>query len=358
MQGCYLLDGAEFYVAIDNKGPWPNLILLPNGAIAAFIYNHPSHGYGSNSDLEMWVSADGGRLWQYRSTVSTHEEEPDAIRMNHAVGLASNGEIMALVSGYHAGQKRPFLPTQCCRSSDGGKTWRRHLLPALADRVPYGRILALPGDKLVCALYCASKDQQPPLRSVHLYESGDAGVTWQERAHLADNVNETFLMRRKDGVWMASGRTSVQESMDRVLPHGTGERLFLSQDEGQTWDQGRLVSPQGQENANLLELQDGRLLYSFTSRIPGLFGVVLRLSADGGKTWSVTQPLITVPAMDWHKTDCGYPSSVQLADGTVVTAYYFGPMCGSKPIPGAQGLPWHHRYHMGVARWKLSNWPV
>ncbi len=351
MQGCYLLDGAEFYVAIDNKGLWPNLILLPNGEIAAFIYNHPSHGYGSNSDLEMWASKDGGRLWQYRSTVTTHTEEPDAIRMNHAVGLSPNGELMALVSGYHAGQKRPFLPTQCCRSPDNGKTWQRHLLPALGEQVPYGRILALTEGKWVCALYSKTEGPQP-LRSVSLYESSNHGATWQKRSHLTDNASETFLMRRKDGVWMASGRTAVQESMDRILPHGAGERLFLSQDEGRTWDQGRLVSPQGQENAHLLELQDGRILYAFTSRIPGLFGVVLRMSSDGGKTWSVTQPLITIPATDWRKTDCGYPSSVQLADGTIVTAYYFGPKCGNGPIPGAQGLPWHNRYHMGVARWR------
>jgi hypothetical protein len=51
--------------------------------------------------------------------------------------------------------------------------------------------------------------------------------------------------------------------------------------------------------------------------------------------------------------DCGYPSSVQLSDDTVVTAYYFGPKHKSYAIettPG--GLPWHCRYHMGVARWR------
>ena len=107
----------------------------------------------------------------------------------------------------------------------------------------------------------------------------------------------------------------------------------------------------GQENANLLELHDGRLLPSFTSRIPGLFGVVLRISDDGGESWSRPCVLLSMPAGDWHKTDCGYPSSVQLADGTLVTAYYFGPK-----KPGG-GLPWHNRYHMGVARWRPDAWP-
>ena len=109
--------------------------------------------------------------------------------------------------------------------------------------------------------------------------------------------------------------------------------------------------PQGQENAHLLELSDGRLLCSFTSRIPGLFGIVLRMSSNGGDSWSYPVTLLSTPAYDWHKTDAGYPSSVQLDDGAIVTAYYFGPR---KPEWAAHGLPWHQRYHMGAVRWDLS----
>ena len=103
-----------------------------------------------------------------------------------------------------------------------------------------------------------------------------------------------------------------------------------------------------------MELADGRLLCSFTSRIPGLFGVVLRMNSDAGKSWSYPVVLLSAPHRDWHKTDCGYPSSVQLDDGSIVTAYYFGP---KQPKWAAYGLPWHQRYHMGVARWDLSVWP-
>ena len=142
--------------------------------------------------------------------------------------------------------------------------------------------------------------------------------------------------------------------MDRALPHGAGEALVTSSDEGRTWSAPKLLSPQGQENAHLLELTAGRLLCSFTSRIPGLFGVVLRMSSDGGAKWSMPVVLLASAARDWHKTDCGYPSSVQLGDGSIVTAYYFGP---KKPEWAAQGLPWHQRYHMGVARWNLTLWP-
>ena len=153
---------------------------------------------------------------------------------------------------------------------------------------------------------------------------------------------------------LAAVRTPCLDRMDGVLPHGSGEQLFRSEDEGKTWSPGKPLSPQGQENAHLAELADGRILCSFTSRIPGLFGVVMRLSDDRGDTRSAPCVLMSFPARDWHRTDVGYPSVVQLSDGTLVTAYYAGP---KKPEWPEAGVPWHQRYHMGVARWDMACWP-
>ena len=351
VNGCRLLPGAEFYVAVDNKGLWPNLTRLPNGELTAAVYNHPSHGYGSNSDIQLWVSGDGGRSWALRSQVTDHPENPNAIRMNHAVGLNADGQLVALVSGYQEGQKLPFLPVQCCISNDHGATWDRHLLDL--DKVPHGDIFALSDGRLVASMY-ARTSQQPRKYECSVFFSEDGGRSWGNETRVAD-TSETYVVRLRSGVWLAAARTACGDSMDRVLPHGSGEVLFRSEDEGKTWSPGKPISPQGQENAYLLELEDGRLLASFTSRIPGLFGVVLRMSDDEGATWGYPVVLISMPGRDWHKTDCGYPSSVQLDDGAVVTAYYFGP---KKPEWAAHGLPWHQRYHMGVARWDLSCWPA
>ena len=350
VNGCHLMPGAEFYVAIDNKGLWPNLTKFANGELTVAVYNHPSHGYGSNSDVELWVSQDGGRNWTFRSRITDHPENPNAIRMNHAVGLNAEGELVAIVSGYQEGQKLPMLRPQLCISSDGGQSWERRLLDF--DGVPFGDIFLLPDGRLVCSTY-ARTSLKPVRRECSLLFSDDGGRTWSNETHLAD-TSETHVIRCKNGAWLAAGRTSCLDRMDGMLPHGSGELLFRSEDEGKTWSPGKPISPQGQENAHLLELADGRLLCSFTSRIPGLFGVVLRMSRDQGFTWTYPVVLISMPGRDWHKTDCGYPSSVQLDDGTIVTAYYFGP---KKPEWAAHGLPWHQRYHMGVARWDLACWP-
>jgi len=350
LNGCNLLPGAEFYVAIDNKGLWPNLTLLPNGEVAAVVYNHPSHGLGSGSNVELWVSRDGGRMWEFRNTVSDLGDEPTAIRMNHAAGLNARGEMVVLVSGYHEGQKRPLLPVQCCVSSDHGATWTRHLLDNA--RVPFGDILCLPDGRLCCPMY-KMISREPRVSDSSVYFSTDQGRTWDSSAYIGD-ASETHLIRCSNGDWLAAARTGCRDRMDDALPHGSGEALFRSSDEGQTWSEGKPLSPQGQENAHMLELRDGRILCSFTSRIPGLFGVVMRLSEDSGDTWSAPCVLMSVPARDWHKTDIGYPSCVQLADGTIVTAYYAGP---KRQEWAGHGLPWHQRYHMGVARWDMSCWP-
>jgi hypothetical protein len=210
----------------------------------------------------------------------------------------------------------------------------------------------MPDGRVICSMY-ARVSQEPARRKCSVFFSEDGGRTWGNETYLAD-TSETHIIRCRSGVLLAAGRTSCVDSMDRVLPHGSGELLFRSDDDGKTWSKGKPLSPQGQENAHLLELKDGRILCSFTSRIPGLFGVVLRMSGDGGQSWSCPVVLISMPGRDWHKTDCGYPSSVQLDDGTIVTAYYFGP---KQPEWAAYGLPWHQRYHMGVARLDLSCWP-
>ena len=43
------------------------------------------------------------------------------------------------------------------------------------------------------------------------------------------------------------------------------------------------------------------------------------ISKDGGKTWDIENEIILKHAMN---SDLGYPASVQLDDGTILTIYY------------------------------------
>ena len=331
INGCYLLSGAEYYVAVDNKGLWPNLTLLPNGEIVAAVYNQPSHGYG-NGEVELWVSGDGGKLWTLRSTISDHSDHPEIVRMNHAVGLNAKGELIALVSGWSEGREAPTLPIQICISQDNGQSWQRRGFDVAS--FPFGDIVLSPDGTLTCAIHDDFEFTS------HFFVSKDDGQTWGNRRLLAKPGDETALLRCSNGKWLAAMRTWPTEEERQFVPGGgTGKiLLFTSTDDGMTWGHEKQISLQGQAPAHLLQLNDGSILLTYGSRTEGLYGVIIRLSEDDGESWSKPYTLISVPS----KTDCGYPASVELEDGTIVTAYYFG------------AVPWHARYHMGIARWRLE----
>ena len=69
--------------------------------------------------------------------------------------------------------------------------------------------------------------------------------------------------------------------------------------------------------SHLLRLRDNRLVMSYGHRRPP-FGNQARISSDNGKTWG--EPIIL--SGDGKGGDLGYPSTVELADGTLLTVWY------------------------------------
>ena len=117
-------------------------------------------------------------------------------------------------------------------------------------------------------------------------------------------------------------------------------RLFTSDDDGATWSDQGPVTQAKQHPAHLVRLTDGRVLLTYGNRREERPGVEAVLSSDEGRTWSDPIRLVELPMVD-----LGYPSSVQLSDGRVLTAYY------------AQKGPGYEGYHMGVVVWRLPEEP-
>jgi hypothetical protein len=138
-------------VAVENVCAWPNLTSMPDGTIIAVIHNQPAHGL-LEGDVDCYASTDGAK-WEKRSTVTAHE--PNTVRMNHAAGLAKNGDLLVLCSGW-TDLKQPQRPKQAkfrddilrpwvMRSSDAGRTWSKHAdFPAAetgwSEQIPFGDI--------------------------------------------------------------------------------------------------------------------------------------------------------------------------------------------------------------------------
>jgi hypothetical protein len=96
-----------------------------------------------------------------------------------------------------------------------------------------------------------------------------------------------------------------------------GETLQTeSTDGGRSWAAPHPIGVWGLPS-HLLRLRDGRLLMSYGYR-RNPYGVQVRVSADAGSTWS--DPLSI--SSDGASGDLGYPSTVELADGRMLTVWY------------------------------------
>jgi sialidase-1 len=97
----------------------------------------------------------------------------------------------------------------------------------------------------------------------------------------------------------------------------SGETLQTeSSDGGQTWSTPHAIGVWGLPS-HLLRLKDNRLLMTYGHRRPP-FGNQARLSEDGGRTWS--EPLVL--SGDGLGGDLGYPSTVQLGNGSLLSVWY------------------------------------
>lgn len=315
------------YVVVDNVCAWPNLTVLSDGSIAAIIHNQPSHAR-KEGDIDCWVSRDG-TFWEKRAQPAPNE--PGTVRMNVAAGRAGNGDLVVLCSGWKLEQGRlaGILPVWVTRSSDQGRSWQ--LTKAFPDPepgwthfVPFGPILPGTDGRLHTTCY-ARGIKVPTARHVWHFTSADDGRTWQRGSLIGANHNETSIFHVGGKKWLAAARTNPLYRVE----------LFRSDDDGATWTGGEPVTQTRELNAHLLRLQDGRILLTYGKRLEGQSGVLAKFSRDEGRTWSDPVRLMNSLAQD-----CGYPSSVQRADGTIVTAYY------------SESVENHQRYHMGVAVWQ------
>jgi hypothetical protein len=334
----------ERYIAIDNVCAWPNLTKMPDGAIIASIFNQPCHGLWEG-DVECWASEDGGRFWQLRGTPAPHE--PGTNRMNVAAGLAANGDLLVIASGWshrprkgegqagHGAPAHPLMPW-VCRSPDGGRTWTRAetLGPPTGKSlagvqpvriIPFGDVVHLQDGMLGVCIYSW---QSPDEHNCYFYSSADNGHSWAIRGIIQEgNINETAPLVLPNGELLACARTLGDQHLE----------LFRSGDHGKNWQREQAVSEGLQHPAHLLNLADGRILLTYGDRRESHQGIDIRISDDAGHTWSAPVRLIEL-----EPSDLGYPTTVQSEDGILVTAWY------------CSRISAHHRYHMGAAVWKID----
>jgi len=196
------------------------------------------------------------------------------------------------------------------RSTDGGLTWSPRI-PTVVNS-PHGPIRLKDG-----RLLYPGKELWTGNKRIGVAESTDDGLTWRWLAEIptrpGDEVPNGY--HELHGVEADDGRIVVQ-----VRNHNkanAGETLQCeSSDGGRTWSVPAPIGVWGLPS-HLLKLRDGRLLMTYGHR-RAPWGNQARVSADHGRTWSA--PVIL--SGEGAARDLGYPSTVQLQDGTLLSVWY------------------------------------
>lgn len=207
-------------------------------------------------------------------------------------------------------QRAAQLGEWVVRSTDGGTSWSPPVRTLVNS--PHG-----PTELGDGRLLYVGKELWTEKKRIGVSESTDDGLTWRWLAEIparpGDNVTEDY--HELHAVQADNGRIIAH-----IRHHGkTNNKETLqaeSDDGGKTWSEPHSIGVWGFPS-HLLKLRDGSLLMSYGHRRNPI-GNQARISRDHGKTWSA--PLII--SGDAASGDLGYPSTAELADGSLLTVWY------------------------------------
>lgn len=209
-------------------------------------------------------------------------------------------------------------------SNDGGLTWGPTV--KLPVNTPHGPILKKDGSLLYLGKEHYSYGEETP-HVVSAWESRDDGMTWQKLGEVPlpsnsldtnmephslelDCFHEPHAVELDDGTILGVVRAQGKE-----VDFGFTMYQTISTDGGKTWSEMAPMHICGSP-PHLIKHSSGAVILVYGRRAEP-FGERAIISKDGGKTWSDEITLCeTTPC------DLGYPASVELSDGSILTVYY------------------------------------
>jgi hypothetical protein len=203
------------------------------------------------------------------------------------------------------------------RSVDGGKSWEKPV--KTIGSAPHGPIQLQDGRLLYVGLSTHEKTLK-----LGAEESRDDGRSWQYLADIPvaeeDQRDPDWRIRMQDEPHVVELKDGQLVAMIRAEPKDHSQtymRQTESTDGGKTWSVTHQTPLYGYP-PHLMRLKNDWLLVVYGVRREP-FGEHACISKDGGKTWDVEHEITLRTAPNG---DLGYPSSVQLDDGSILTVYY------------------------------------
>ena len=196
-------------------------------------------------------------------------------------------------------------------SSDGGRSWT--IVAKGHDSVHGG--IELANGSLLIASYRETPD------SIEIHSADSPSGPWRSLATLVSPHPDSLSFGEPHMAQLKSGRVIM---MIRANAHPYNDRdprcvlwETYSDDNGKTW-MAPFATPLWGFPPHLAVLSDGRVLCTYGYRRPP-FGERACLS-DDGVTWSLRNEVVLRD--DAPNGDLGYPASIQLERGVILTVYY------------------------------------
>jgi len=360
------------YKEEDKYCSFPHVTYLPTGQLAVVFRKASARSakaareglathHDPDSSIELILSNDEGNSWQahttiYKSTYGVNDPSLTVLKSGVLLLRFVALNIVPTREAYKLGSQKIFshrvehglvstvVGNMVLRSDDFGKSWSEvgvattEALGASCSRDP---IMEMPDGSLLMPVYTGA-----PQRSdiAWVIRSFDEGKTWQEPIMImcdpqgqhsqlqGINYNESSLLHLGGGeiLAMVRGDRSFHTTNDEFMPVGGVGELYSSRsyDGGLSWQAPQKTGIWGQPGS-LLALSDGTILCTYGYRRKP-FGVRCCVSKDRGRTWLIHEEyVLRDDAPTW---DIGYPFSIVLKNGKLLSVYYFVDEVGTRYI--------------------------
>ncbi len=315
---------------------WPSIARTSGGDLVVLFTRTEEH-LGPDGAILLSRSTDNGKTWLrpvvvLDSPIDDRESGITTLRDGRVVGhfwstfhtrksyesLAPNSYGRDLLDRWIAIVGQPEYRNakgnsgaSAAVSSDGGRTWSK--LNRGHDSVHGGIDLAT--GSLLLASYRETPD------SISVYTADSASGYWRNLATIVSPHPESLSFGEPHMLQLKTGRVIM---MIRATAHPYKDRdprcvlwESYSDDNGKTWVAPFATSLWGFP-PHLALIADGRVLCTYGYRRPP-YGQRACLS-DDGVTWSLREEVVLRD--DAPNGDLGYPASVELERGVILTVYY------------------------------------
>ncbi|MFN0168314.1 MAG: sialidase family protein [Bryobacteraceae bacterium] len=316
-----------------------DLIRLRNGELLLMSREATEH-IANDGDVIMLRSKDGGRTWGEKQVIAgikdVDEREGCGIQLRDGtivVGVFFNGLYKADGDYNWAWRAQKFEPGKrylgayIITSKDNGRTWSGPNyvdtagMPFTDVEGPTDAPVEMPDGSILLALTGYNVEGDMDNRAAVMLRSVDKGKTWKYLSTMANDpggkmrgFTEPGLVRTKTGRLVVALRN---EAPDHAV------YTTYSDDDGKTWVPFRKTAMHGHP-VDLIQLSDGRVMATYGIRPrshaePG--GIRACFSHDNGETWDILTEVQL--RKDFVNMDIGYPESIEMPGGRVLTVYYY-----------------------------------